>query len=94
MKKIIILVALAFLCLMTIAADYNITASKTITATVLKMKMIHLDPSDMTLKVDYCWVTTTGAEKDCDNATDQMKETDAIPVLLKAKALMKAKEKI
>jgi len=91
MKKIVIVVTLALVCLMTIAADYNVSASKTTSSTMLKMKEVHLY-TDNTVRVDYCWVDAKGVERDCDNATDTVKDTDASPVFLRAKALMKAKE--
>lgn len=90
MKKIAVALA-SVLALMCLAADYNVSASKTTSSTVLKMKVVHLYP-DNTVKVDYCWADAKGVERDCDNATDTVKDTDALPVFLRAKALMKAKE--
>ena len=91
MKKIVALVlAVLALCLL-VAADYNVSASKTTSSTMLKMKEVHLY-TDNTIKVDYCWTGADGAEQGCDNATDTVKDTDASPVFLRAKALMKAKE--
>jgi hypothetical protein len=91
-RKILLLAVLCIACLFLVAADYNVSVSKSVSITMLKMDNVAIDADTLVLTVNYCNLASDGKRKDCDSATAQMDDATVAAVMLKAKKAMKDKE--